>query len=559
MYTDAELMALWALYDTPDHGIIEFCRALLAGEKAPPPIADELRAMMALNDAWTSNDRGHGVTRSDYWRGVISWKGMNNRRFASYSVNNGNPVVLAVPVELAKAWQKDPLSHYGIVLRGSGVNIICHSRQSAMGPTLVVNGVPVECVADASLSTQTAEALGGKLTLSLSNTSHIALRFGRIPLDIEIERAEIVLQAAKFYDGSGTIHAEEIIPPVEMSPPTIADIYGQEGNYFESESIGAGPTPYEQYLRRQLAQNIWIKSSWQEENGEKYLQIHWNNKFRSGSHAIPIFKGHTLGNSDPTEGRMVHLRYDVRLASNFPRAVIEGGKFPGFCSAGRRYSNGPSEWWPRDPGNKCGELYAGNGGGNVHGFDGWSARGGFHPRIEGQGHPALGMVPIHSYVYMLRQGNMLWHEAYKRYEIANGLAPGSGYTVEGGLTKYLQPGEYLGAGASRTGYSMKWDYGAPSGLLVPGRWHRVDQIIRVNDPGSANGWLHAYVDGRQVGKQEGIEWRTADPKWPSASTLGVACAWMNFYQGGTSGYTKMIEETHIHERRLAIKVLEWDE
>jgi hypothetical protein len=206
-----------------------------------------------------------------------------------------------------------------------------------------------------------------------------------------------------------------------------------------------------------------------------------------------------------------------------------------------------------------GVLWAGNGGGKVHGYDGWSARGGYIERIRGEGHPCAGLVALHTYSYHLRQRAVLWHEIYKRYEAANGIAPGSGYTVTQPLSMYLQPGEQLNPNVSGTGEKLKWDYGAPSGLLVPGRWHRVDQVMRINSPGEADGWLKSYVDGRQVGWIEEVEWRSVEPKWPKDSTLAIANCWMNFYQGGGTAFRSMIEETHIDVRKVAVRVNEWDE
>jgi hypothetical protein len=358
----------------------------------------------------------------------------------------------------------------------------------------------------------------------------------------------------------------EIVPPVEFDVPTIRDIFAQEGNYFESEKVGCDPgdSVYERYLYNStVLDTSYGKATPEIESGEKFMRLYWNNKKQTNSFHIPIWRGHINGTLDPTEGRRVHLSYMIRVAGNFTRAMATSGKFPGFSSAGKPL--GVIRNWFGEPGcepqrgNKRGGLWAGNGGGKVHGYDGWSARGCYEVKVAGAEHPATGCVPIFTYAYYLRQGNELWHEIFKRYEAENGIPPGSGYTVKRNLSQYLQPGETIRAGVGGTGGTFLWDYGAPSGLLWPDRWHRVDQIIRINDPTEANGELDAYIDGRQVARQRGIQWRSHEPKYPKDSTLGVANCWFNFYQGGTQEYKSMTEETHLDLKRVAVRVLEWDE
>jgi hypothetical protein len=326
------------------------------------------------------------------------------------------------------------------------------------------------------------------------------------------------------------------------------DMWLDEDVYFRSYAPGyAAADPYEGNLRKQLM--VPEQSpSWLAEDDGPFLRMNWNPQIRGGGFRIPIFHPETKA-----DGLTVAFQYDVRIASNFGVACREHGKFPGFCSAGRAYTNNPNPW-PGEPDGRRGGLVAGNGGGNVHGDDGWSIRGGYLPKI-GAGHPAGGWANLHSYSYhlsrMVNGSRQLWHEAIRRYEAANGPV-----AITGSLAPYIQPGETLAGDMGRTGQHINWDSGAPSGLLVPERWHRVAQVMRVNDAGAVNGWLQAYVDGRQVGNIQGLEHRnTRTPKIPN-STLGIGAVWFNFYHGGIQF---PYSPTHIDLKRVVVKVLEWDE
>lgn len=361
-------------------------------------------------------------------------------------------------------------------------------------------------------------------------------------------------------------------PVTQGEVSRIADIWGQPGNYFETLEVGAdkSKSAYEhvlfEALRGPLVEEVLL-ISWPEDRrlGHRHLRIHWDSKHRSGSFSIPIFKGHALRSTDPTEGRVVHCRYMVRVSENFSRAVVDSGKLLGFSSSVRPPRDGFRVAWPNEPRGRRGTLLAGNGGNNVHGNDGWSARGGYDPRPKSGGE----VVPIYTYSYLLDQEApdgriLLHHEILKRYEEDRGFAPGSGYLVRGSFKELTRPGEVLINRGSKTGSALRWAYGTPGAVLVPGRWHRVDQIMAINTPGRRDGWIHAFIDGQQVAKIEKLRWRNPGPyllaQQHSVSTrLGIGRVWANFYQGGGGLYKKMTEEAHIDVYGVAVKVLEWDE
>jgi hypothetical protein len=536
MYSDTEILDLAKLYQwAPEdpieqESIVAYSRALLAGEKAPREHYN-VKGLMELTDASQADGWGNGPTWDYYWRSVIKGQARKgNFRFSRAPA--GLPIVLDV---------SGLNGMYGYIIKS--VNLQVHSRHAVepkFHPVLKVDGVEYPCVADTWISASTAKSTGLTLTLSaMGSTSLILIRFDA-PVG---EKVEIVLHPSKALTAQDVV-VYELIPPIDFDPARMRDLYMDEDPYFRSQSIGGGEGLYEACLHYQVRNpSIWKRAV----NLDDFLRLFWDPYHRSGSFKIPIFHPDTHA-----EGRKVAFQYDVRLAPNFVRACREGGKFAGFCSSGEPQSIWPPRaMWPGEPKGRRGEIYAGNGASVVHGDDGWSARGGYHPGIRTPDHPAFGYVPLHTYSYYLRQGNTLWHEALARWEALNNLR-GKGYTVTPAqLASTLQAGETLNSGVSKTGDVMEWsNYPA---LLVPGEWHTVTQIMQVNTPGVADGWLDAYIDGKLCGTLRDIAWRGPGPYW--TGTLGIGAVWFNLYHGGT---LMPLEETWIDLKRLVVKVLEWD-
>ena len=376
----------------------------------------------------------------------------------------------------------------------------------------------------------------------------VALTFGRVDVRAPILSARLVLTLDE--------QTSSAAAPVYAAEPGWPDLWNDPDVYFRTQAVGAGgraDSPTERNLRYQVTHPPqWKRATWEEEDGAAFLRIHWDPQHRSGSFKIPVFHP-----DSKAEGRVVAFQYDVRVGGNFSLACVEGGKFPGFCSSGARYTVRRNPW-PGEPDGRRGEILAGNGGGNVHGDDGWSARGGYLPGVDLKTQRVLGYVPIHTYSYHLSRkvGDRieLWHEAYRRYELTHGLR-GKGYTIKGRLGSFLQPGEYLGSGANPTGQRLRWDYSPPPAALLPGTWHRVVQVMRINDPDEHDGYLQAFLDGRQVAQLEGMRWRSTRRSLAPNSTLGIGAVWFNFYHGGLR-YPRA--ETTLDVKRVAVKVLDWE-
>jgi hypothetical protein len=531
MYTDEEILAL-AEHMGGTLDLIAFARALLAGEKAPVEHYN-VKELMELTDASRSDGWGNGTTWTDYWRGVI--KGHVRKGAFRSRAPSGIPIVLDV---------SGLSGMYGYIIKANNIQVHSrHATEPKFRPVIKVDGVEYPCVADTWITPSTSKSTGLTLTLSANSTSLILIRFDA-PVGEQAE--EIILHPTKTL-AAQDVYVSELIPPIEFEPDRLRDLWFDDDVYFRSQTMGGGDSGEERNLYWQMRNpEIWKKAQWIED----YVRGFWNTSKRSIGFKVPIF------NERQAEGRTVAFQYDVRLAPNFVGACKEGGKFAGFCSSGNPNENPGTGYvpWPDEPKGRIRSIYAGNGASVVHGDDGWSIRGGYHPGIRTPGHPAEGLVPLHSYSYYLRQGSILWHEILARYEAANDLR-GKGYTVTPAqLAALLEPGETMASGVSKTGDVLEWsNYPA---LLVPGEWHTVAQVMRVNDPGQANGWLDAYIDGKQVGAIRNMAWRGPGPYWNGLRGLGIGAVWFNLYHGGT---LFPIAETWVDLKRLVVKVLEWDD
>lgn len=145
----------------------------------------------------------------------------------------------------------------------------------------------------------------------------------------------------------------------------------------------------------------------------------------------------------------------------------------------RYYLRFADDWNPERGGKLpgIGGTYgrAGWGGRPVHGDDGWSARGLF----EGQ---RADRTPIGFYCYHMDMR-----------------------------------GKY--------GSGWRWDR-EDRGLLENNRWYCIEQYVRLNTPGEANGILRGWVDG-------GLAFEKTDIRFRNVDTLRIETVWVNFYLGGT--------------------------
>ncbi|WP_090634078.1 polysaccharide lyase [Nitrosomonas marina] len=151
----------------------------------------------------------------------------------------------------------------------------------------------------------------------------------------------------------------------------------------------------------------------------------------------------------------------------------------------RYYLRFGNNWQPTDGGKLPGfsGTYdrAGWGGRAIDGYNGWSARGAYFLQAS-LNSKYNGTIPLGNYVYHLDS-------------------------------------------QSNYGETISWN--STLSLLQKNRWHAVEQFLKLNDPGMANGELTVWIDGRKI-------YHKSDLRFRETKELNIESLWLNFYHGGTA-------------------------
>ena len=76
--------------------------------------------------------------------------------------------------------------------------------------------------------------------------------------------------------------------------------------------------------------------------------------------------------------------------------------------------------------------------------------------------------------------------------------------------------------------STTWGWGmGPTGLLQQNRWYSVEQYVKMNEPGQANGAFKAWIDGHLV-------YERSDVRFRDTHELKIENVWFNVYHGGVT-------------------------
>jgi hypothetical protein len=88
-------------------------------------------------------------------------------------------------------------------------------------------------------------------------------------------------------------------------------------------------------------------------------------------------------------------------------------------------------------------------------------------------------------------------------------------------------GTYAYHADMKSKYGEDWQWSERGlGLIEKNRWYCIEQYVKLNTPGAANGIMRAWVDGR-------IALDRSDVRFRSIPTLRIDQIWMNVYHGGT--------------------------
>ena len=190
---------------------------------------------------------------------------------------------------------------------------------------------------------------------------------------------------------------------------------------------------------------------------------------------------------EPLQGKALR----ARIPAGGHTALRSGHKFKADTGAEpkevcfRYYLRFGTDWEQTVQGGKMPGIsgtygVAGWGGRKSNGVNGWSARGLFTQSIRA-GNPLEHTTPLGFYCYHADMSgnygdNWLWHKDYR-------------------------------------------------GFIPEAEWHSIEQYARMNTPGSSDGILRAWVDGR-------LAFEKMDIRFRDLPTLKIEQIWMNVYHGG---------------------------
>lgn len=213
------------------------------------------------------------------------------------------------------------------------------------------------------------------------------------------------------------------------------------------------------------------------------------------------------------EPQQLYMRYYLKLGPTWnndgcdnvdgkPVYIDSGGKFPGLADV--REDN--------DPGGQCG--FGGEPGDGVRC---WSHRTGFTKCTVGSYSTRVcDTVPgaisrYYGYIYFYQQ---------------------EGATGNSGLWDNDPWGQMTGRGGScRTEPTNLFCAVAKNlGILVRERWYSLEQFIKMNTPGKADGVIRGWVDGKLAYEKTNMIFRV-----PGHENLHVRTAWLDVYKGGVYG------------------------
>jgi hypothetical protein len=418
---------------------------------------------------------------------LLPWQGQDNTVVASVKVGTG--YVGKVTIDLAAICKKGVPVQIG--LKGAGAtSLIVGGIASATPATLAVvyddgSTDTLSLDAEVEVNPTTAYLLNKQATLPITSSAGPWYRFAAPKRDVQ--SAPLTLTTTpKVYTG-GTINVVRFTAGYLPQPATLAPWGGTL--LMQTQCWEDGPA----YITDRIIQPAY--------------DLYGQRKFvtdDAGDRALELW-------TDPRQSNLLDLKvgiypevneawysYDLMIMPGANKAVIENGKLPGFATVTRPDDDYVvSHYQLPFPHGTIGTLIAGNGGGMVHGNDGWSDRGDWLcPRYPP--HPLAGKWPLSTYCY---------NPDFVDFN----------------------------------GQQLPWDnYG--TGVLDEGRYYHIEHRLRVNSvpatgKGNNDGELEARVDGKLALFYPNLRLRDAGPyaattQYGIATAMGIRNFWLCAYHGG---------------------------
>ena len=453
---------------------------------AVSPAAAELAERVVLHEG------EGGTTCESYLEGALAWQRRGGDWFDAKGQLHGEQVLdkAALPAAGATAagsatWDATPLASRwlaegrrsgGVLLRvqGSGDATHFHSREATAAadrPVLTLDFADgsrelLAPSADTHLDCSTVRALGQMPTLTVSERVASVLQFA-LPAGKpgrKLQRAQLTLGVARSH-GRATIGLFELAVPGGL--PTGPAQPGLAAAYPGDRGIERDP-------------QVLFAAGF--DDGA------WQPRFAKGSFGevkVVVASDDAALGFQPLVGPA--LRINLKKGSNYGADLRvnlkDFGGEPDELYL-RFYLRLARTWKPTVDGGKLPGIAgtynrAGWGGRRSDGSNGWSMRGAF-ARAFPPGHPLHGLTQLQTYAY---HADM------------------------------------------RTDYGELWPW--PGGLLERERWYCVEQHVKLNRPGAADGELRVWIDGRPSLHRKALRYRTTE-------ALHIEAAWLGVYHGGTA-------------------------
>ncbi|MBL8348421.1 MAG: hypothetical protein JNN03_23545 [Rubrivivax sp.] len=423
-----------------------------------------------------------GTTCASYLEGALAWqrsggdwRDAKGRLHGEQAWASASPSATGAAWDataLVTRWQAEGRRVVGVLLRvqGGGDTMHFHSREAAPAdrPMLALefsDGSREELVpsADTHLDCSTVRALGRSPTLMVSERVASALQFS-LPAD----KPGRQLRRARLLLTVARSHGRASIGLFELAVP------GLPGGAALSGLAAAYPGD------RGIERDPQVMYAAGFDDGA------WQPRFAKGGFGeVKVVADDSARGFRPLVGQA--LRINLKKGSNYGADLRVNLKdFGGEPDEVylRYYLRLARDWNPTVDGGKFPGLAgtynrAGWGGRRSDGSNGWSARGAF-ARAFPADHPLQGLTQLQTYAYHADMP---------------------------------------------TDYGELWPW--PGALLERERWYCVEQHVKLNRPGAADGELRVWIDGRPSLHRKALRFRRTE-------ALHIEAAWLGIYHGGTA-------------------------
>lgn len=425
-----------------------------------------------------------GTTCSDFLAGVLpwersggDWRDARGKLFGEQPYAEGAPgpggVILDV-TGLLRKWVEAGTRRGILTVRAvSGSGYASFFSREAKGPAdwpmlvLDLAGDRREMLkptADTHIDCSTYRSLGRSESLLVTGKTSALLQF-QLPAAVSVKslvRAQLVLSSASPPGGGALLVG--VFETAVPSFPVAPVRQGLASDYPGDKGIESSS---DVVFATGFDELLNWRSRWAKDSTGEFQVVgdDWANRF------------------EPLVGKA--LRVNVKKGSNYGadlRLYLKdhGGEVDELFF--RYYLRFGDDWDPTVDGGKLPGLAgtygkAGWGGRRSDGTNGWALRGGFL-RAFPSDHPMYGFTQMVTYAY---------HADMK------------------------------------SEYGEHWTW--PGAILQRNRWYCIEQQVRMNRPGAADGELRVWVDGRLVMERNNVRLRTVD-------RLHIENVWLDVYHGG---------------------------